>query len=193
VGELVDPIVPPGRLRNRAQPTLCADGLTLRPWDTRDVGALVEAYRDPEIRRWHVRSMDEAEALRWVAERAARWTAETGVDWAVVDGGSALARIGFRELDLREGRAEAAYWVLPQARGGGVAVRALRAGSAWMLTEAGFHRLELMHSPGNDASCRVADRAGYRFEGIRRAQVLHTDGWHDMHLHARLETDGDGG
>ena len=41
----------------------------------------------------------------------------------------------------------------------------------------------------NPASCRIAENAGYPYEGTRRQQVLHQDGWHDMHLHARLVTD----
>jgi RimJ/RimL family protein N-acetyltransferase len=41
----------------------------------------------------------------------------------------------------------------------------------------------------NPASCRVAHHAGYPFEGIKRREALHTDGWHDMHLHARLIDD----
>lgn len=39
------------------------------------------------------------------------------------------------------------------------------------------------------SSCHVADRAGYVFEGVKRSQVLHPDGWHDMHQHARIATD----
>jgi hypothetical protein len=27
-------------------------------------------------------------------------------------------------------------------------------------------------------------------EGVKRGEALHADGWHDMHLHARLATDG---
>jgi ribosomal-protein-alanine N-acetyltransferase len=54
----------------------------------------------------------------------------------------------------------------------------------------GFHRLELTHSLANAASCRVAHKVGYRLEGTLRQHGLHADGWHDMHLHARLETDG---
>ena len=155
------------------------------------MGCLVEAYGDPAIRRWHVRSMNEAEALQWVAERSDRWRAETGVDWAIVDRGSVVGRIGFRELDLAEGRGEAAFWVLSRARRRGIAVRALRAATGWMFTQAGFHRLELMHSTDNDASCRVARRAGYRLEATQRERVLHADGWHDMHLHVRLADDPD--
>jgi ribosomal-protein-alanine N-acetyltransferase len=186
---LVPAVVPAGRLRGQTQPSLTAGDLTLRPWAQTDLTPLVEAYSDPAIQQWHVRSMDESEALQWVEERSRRWEAETGVDWAIVEGDAVIGRVGFRELDLREGRGEAAYWVLPPARGQGVAVRALRAATAWMFATLGFHRLELMHSPDNEASCRIAQKAGYRLEGTARQDVLHPDGWHDMHLHARLETD----
>jgi [ribosomal protein S5]-alanine N-acetyltransferase len=65
----------------------------------------------------------------------------------------------------------------------------VRAASTWMFRSVGLHRLELSHSTLNPASCRIAEKAGYPYEGTRRQQVLHQDGWHDMHLHARLVTD----
>ena len=36
---------------------------------------------------------------------------------------------------------------------------------------------------------RVAEHAGYPLEGTKRRESLHRDGWHDMHLHARLAGD----
>jgi [ribosomal protein S5]-alanine N-acetyltransferase len=189
MAELVPPAIPAGRLSGGPQPRLGAGELVLRPWTPADVARVVEAYGDDAIRRWHVRSMDEAEALRWIDERAERWEAETGVDWAVAEGDRVVGRVGFRDLELSQGRAEAAFWVLPAARGRGVAARALAAATAWMFDLAGFHRLELRHSPLNEASCRVAARAGYRLEATQREHGLHADGWHDMHLHARLKGD----
>jgi RimJ/RimL family protein N-acetyltransferase len=41
----------------------------------------------------------------------------------------------------------------------------------------------------NVASCRVALYAGFAAEGTKRGEARHADGWHDMHLHARLEND----
>ncbi|MGO8889299.1 MAG: GNAT family N-acetyltransferase [Streptosporangiaceae bacterium] len=41
----------------------------------------------------------------------------------------------------------------------------------------------------NTASCRVAAKAGFAAEGIQRSAVLHADGWHDMHVHARISGD----
>ena len=33
---------------------------------------------------------------------------------------------------------------------------------------------------------RVAAKAGFTAEGTLRSALLHADGWHDMHLHARV-------
>ncbi len=73
---------------------------------------------------------------------------ERAAQWAVADAGSGdvLGRVALRWMDLAHGLAEAAYWVLPHARGRGVAPRSLAAMTRWALDEAGFHRLELAHS-----------------------------------------------
>lgn len=126
------------------------------------------------IRRWHD-----------------AWNAETGASWAVIhpDDGRLLGRAEFREVHLDGGIAELAYWMIPTARGRGVATAAVSTLSRWAFDEVGFQRLELLHSTGNVASCKVATRTGFLLEGTMRAAVLHTDGWHDMHLHARIRGD----
>ena len=78
------------------------------------------------------------------------------------------------------------YWVLPQDRGRAIAPRVLTTVTRWLFDEVGFHRVTLNHAVENTASCRVADKAGFAPEGTARQQMLHADGWHDMHLHARL-------
>jgi RimJ/RimL family protein N-acetyltransferase len=35
----------------------------------------------------------------------------------------------------------------------------------------------------------VAEKAGFAAEGVKRGAGWHADGWHDMHLHARLAID----
>ncbi|HEY3506011.1 MAG TPA: GNAT family N-acetyltransferase [Actinocatenispora sp.] len=186
---LLPPVVPAGFLASTPQPTLAADGLTLRPWRAGDAPYLVEAYEDETIRRWHVRSMSDPEAHAWINGRAARWAAETGADWAVTEHGVPVGRLGLKQLDLVDGAAEVAYWVLPAARGRAVAPRAVAALTRWCFTDLGLHRLEILHSTANEASCRVAAKAGFAYEGTKRQEGLHADGWHDMHLHARLHDD----
>jgi RimJ/RimL family protein N-acetyltransferase len=180
--------VGPGSLSGQAQPTIPAgEGLRLRPFRDGDVDLLVSAYADPAIQRWHRRSLSRDEALEWVRGRAqARWARETGAEWAVVeDSGRVVGRVGLPVLHLDEGLAEVGYWVLPEGRGRGVAGRALTAMTEWLFA-LGLHRVELMHSVHNEPSCRVAHKNGFELEGTRRSALLHRDGWHDMHLHARL-------
>jgi RimJ/RimL family protein N-acetyltransferase len=189
VPELRTPVVAAGSFLARPQPTIERDGLVLRSWQARDAGVLVRAYADPGIRRWHVRTMDKAEARAWVRERREMWRAEVGGDWIVLDGQTPAGRVALRKLDLRDGCGEVGYWVLPEARGRNISSHALLALCDWLFGEAGLHRLELDHSTANPASCRVAVKAGFAAEGVKRGAVLHEDGWHDMHCHARLAGD----
>ena len=183
---LVEPHLPAGSINRRPQPTLDLGDLVVRPWSSADVDAVVEAYADTAIQQWHARTMTPAEADRWIARWTSEWSAETGASWAVAAGHVVLGQVGLRLIDLAEGNAHISYWVRPEARGRGHAPRALAALTAWSLGELGLHRLELNHATGNEASCRVATKAGYAVEGTKRSQGLHADGWHDMHMHARL-------
>ncbi|MCB5168829.1 GNAT family N-acetyltransferase [Streptomyces bambusae] len=181
------PVIRSGRLGSRPQPVVRADGgLLLRPWEDADAPAFLSAYADEETRRWHTRRPDgEPQVREWFEAYRRDWEREAGGHWAITrDGGGVLGRIALRGWDFDDGIADAAYWVLPAARGAGTASRALLALSTWAVEEIGFHRLELDHSTRNHASCRVATKAGYLLEGTKRSAARHDDGRHDMHLHA---------
>jgi RimJ/RimL family protein N-acetyltransferase len=183
------PAIPSGSLSGSPQPVLlAAQGLLLRPWGPADAPAFLAAYADGEIRRWHTRRhpRDEADVREWFDAYRRDWEREKAAHWAVArDDGEVLGRIALLGFNFYDGVAGIAYWVLPVARGAGVATSALTALSVWALEEAGFHRLELGHSTRNHASCRVATKSGYLLEGTKRSAAVHDDGRHDMHLHAR--------
>ncbi len=176
------------------QPVLpLSRGLELRPWRPDDADALVAAGQDPAIRQWNLLLVESPrDARRRIERMHERWRAEQGAIWAIArqDGeDQAVGLIGFNDIDLAGGSAELVYWVLPAARGAGVVVEAVGRLSGWALDDLGLHRLRLCHSVGNPASCRVADKAGYSFEGTMRGALLHADGWHDQHLHALVQGD----
>lgn len=176
-------------MRNQDHPTLRVDELTLRPWRSSDVDALVAAYADPHIQQWHARSLTEAEASEHLATWVSQWQLETGAGWAITSEDTLVGRAAVHSISLADGGGEVAYWTVPAARGRGVATRGLRAVARWCLQDLGLHRLDLVHSSVNEASCRIAQRCGFAYEGTRRELNLHPDGWHDMHLHARLAND----
>ncbi|MEU0425570.1 GNAT family N-acetyltransferase [Streptomyces canus] len=187
---LTHSVLAPGTLSSTAQPALpTGDGLLLRPWRAEDAPAVHVAFQDPVMHQWHARAADSVDEVGgWIEEWRVAWAQEKTAQWAVVDAETdlLLGRVALREINLHDGQAEMAYWTTAEARGRGVAARATVVLSRWALDDIGFHRLELMHAVRNEASCRVATKAGFVLEGTKRSAVLHPDGWHDMHLHARV-------
>ncbi|SFY44166.1 Protein N-acetyltransferase, RimJ/RimL family [Streptomyces atratus] len=187
---LVTPVMSPGSLNAAPQPTLpIDDDLLLRPWLPSDAAAVARAFQDRAIQLWHLRKADsEDETLEWIEQWRRGWESEAACHWAVVDAGGdrVLGRVSLQSIILAGGQAEISYWTTPESRGQGVCSRAVARVSSWALEEAGFNRLELGHSTVNFASCRIAEKAGFALEGVRRQALLHADGWHDMHLHARV-------
>ena len=57
--------------------------------------------------------------------------------------------------------------------------------------EAGIHRVELRAAVDNHASRRVAERAGFRLEGICRDAELLRGEYNDLAVYSHLATDAD--
>jgi RimJ/RimL family protein N-acetyltransferase len=139
------------------------EAIVLRAFSDDDVPALVEGLNDPEIPRWTripspYTERDAREYLRSTSEQAFAITSK--------ESGELLGGIGLRFPS--DGIGEIGYWVKRDARGRGVATRALLILSRWALEEHKLVRLQLTAEPGNAASQRVAEKAGYVREGLMR-------------------------
>lgn len=149
--------------------------LALRRWRAVDVPQIAAACVDPEIQRWTLvpDGYDEDSARDFLARGEAGWDGGRMASLAVVaaaEPDTVLGAVGFGRLDWEPGPvAEAGYWVVPQARRRGVAAGGLELLTRWAFETLGLRRLELHVIAGNAASERVAERAGYRREGIGTA------------------------
>ncbi|WP_380281805.1 GNAT family N-acetyltransferase [Kitasatospora purpeofusca] len=191
--------------------TLDLGDVVLRPWNPGlavrggAAASLTAAAVDPEIALWNpLRAADLVQAEACLGRWATGWENGSLAYFAILDtaaGAAAdaaelLGTIALRWTDRADGLAMVGYWLLPAARGRGVATRATRAITRWGFDTAGARRIELAHAVDNPASCRVAERCDFPLEGTLRASFRFGDGrYHDEHLHARLATDAgpDGG
>jgi RimJ/RimL family protein N-acetyltransferase len=154
-----------------ALPTLRDGDLTLRPKRPEDADAITAACQDPEIPRWtfvpspYTRADADA-YLRSSAEEEAAGTSAGFV--AVDDEDRLLGSFSVMGLDSEPGYGEIGYWVVAEARGRGVATRAVRLLTEWAQRELGLARIEILPHKDNAASRRVAENAGYRDTGELR-------------------------
>jgi ribosomal-protein-alanine N-acetyltransferase len=71
------------------------------------------------------------------------------------------------------------YWIDRNHANKGLTTDAVNTLTRFGFEELGLHRIEINVRPENDASCRVAEKAGYVFEGDR-PNFLHISGaWRD--------------
>jgi RimJ/RimL family protein N-acetyltransferase len=155
-------------------PSLQDGVVLLRPWSERDIPKIAAACRDEEIERWLdqiPQPYTHKNAREYVASTRRGWREGTASSFAIVDAasGEPIGSISIHWLDREQGVGEVGYWVASEARGRGVASRAVRLVSRWALERCGAQRLQLRADVLNEASQKVAERAGFRREGVLRS------------------------
>jgi ribosomal-protein-alanine N-acetyltransferase len=162
--------------RPTSPPDLSDGTIRLRPWRHEDAPALVAACNgDEEMAYWLDRlpqPYTERDAHDYADFCTVAWRGE-GVETSLCIADAAtdepLGSSGIFWNEPEAGVAEIGYWVGREARGRGVATRAVRLWAVWALRELGWERLELKADTRNAASCRVAERAGFTREGVLRS------------------------
>jgi RimJ/RimL family protein N-acetyltransferase len=165
------PGMPESTLRLAIPEEGVSDGeLVLRLPGEHDVDALVPAFSDPEIlEAGNLPPFGREELVETLPYLPA--LAESGrlLPLVVVDaGGEILGGGTLHHLDAERGIVEIGYWLLPHARGRGVATRVARllAEHAFSL---GVQRVAAYVNVGNERSDRVLERAGFTREGVVRS------------------------
>jgi RimJ/RimL family protein N-acetyltransferase len=143
------------------------EAVALRAWRLEDAAAIVECIDgDEEISRWldqvpqPYTAGDARSYIRGIGEQT----------FAVTDAGSGrlLGSIGIQWND-RHDVGEIGYWVRADARGRGVATRALTIVARFAFEREGAARLQLRADVVNTGSRRAAEKAGFRLEGVLRS------------------------
>lgn len=145
-----------------------------------DAPALRAIRSEEDIRRrmgWDGEPLpDEAESLRNIERALASWDEGTWAVFRIVDARTDEI-VGGANLEFRDHEAaEVSYFLRASARGSGRATRAVRLVARWAFDELGVQRLELRTHLDNEASIRLAERAGFTREGVERASRASPDG-----------------
>lgn len=167
------------------------DELVLRPWRDSDLDQLHAAGQDAEVARWVYlpQPFGVEEATAYLGAARALWQAGTGASFVIADPVDdrllgAVTRFG------PEGHAATlGLWLLPDARGRGVGIRALRLVIDWSFATTDVVRIDCFIEAGNEPSLRMVERVGFRREGLLRAWDVGPRGPMDCVVWSILRTD----
>uniref|UniRef100_A0AAU2JPQ4 GNAT family N-acetyltransferase n=1 Tax=Streptomyces sp. NBC_00049 TaxID=2903617 RepID=A0AAU2JPQ4_9ACTN len=172
--------------------TLSTDRLVLRPFVPADEDEVYAAAQDPDIQRWTLvpSPYERAHAHHFVTETVPNgWREDTAYPFAVRLGaeGPLVAAVGVH-LHGEDGY-EIGYWTVKEHRGRGYMPEAVEAVARWVFTEVGAARLEWRAEAGNAGSRIVADKVGFRFEGVLRAGLTRNGTARDCWIGSLLPSD----
>jgi len=153
---------------------------SIRPYEPEDAQALWEAARESvaEVHQWldwcHPQ-YSLAEAEEWIRSRAPLAAEGREYTFAIVGAeGRFLGACGVNQINRIQKFGNLGYWIRTSATRRGVATEAVRQVAHFAFANTDLVRLEIVCAVGNNASQRVAERAGAVREGVlRRRLVIH--------------------
>ena len=123
------------------------------------------------------------------------WDAGTDCTWAITfrddDAGGLLGVVSIH--DIEDGAGCLGYWLGAASGGRGIMTEAVGSVVGFAFAQPpdglGLRRLQWQAVPSNAASVRIAQKAGFRWEGLRRAAVMHRGRPQDLACAGLLASD----
>ncbi len=141
-------------------PTLSDGRVLLRPAERRDVPAIDAGIHDPDVMRWIGPPQGSAQDV--LAQNEERWAQGSPTLSICELDGTCVGKVWVNVPESDPSTGFVGYWLLPIARGRGLATSAVRLISTWAMRELGVSNLRLTTAPDNARSQRVAERSGFR-------------------------------
>lgn len=169
-------------------------GALLQPLTQADVPAmhaLITANREHLDRwlRWSSSVRTAADVAAFIRGFEARLAAGDGFHCGLRVDGALAGGVVCWYIHRENRNAEVGYWLGEDFTGRGLATAAARWAVDRLFTSERLHRVEMQCGVGNAASRAVAERLGFRAEGIRRESHWITDRFVDHVVYGMLDGD----
>lgn len=171
-----------------------SDGIvTLRVFRPEDILPLHHNHVDPAVQAYMSIPLDQTfeGTERWVTSREKAM--EDGIDasFAITRArsGELIGSIGVDRSCDDPAIGSVGYWLFAPARGRGLMTRSLLLISAWAFWGMELSRLQITVHEKNIASQRVAEKAGFRREGLMRSVAEQHGRRVDLVMYARVSYD----
>jgi RimJ/RimL family protein N-acetyltransferase len=172
-------------------PDSITDGVVaLRKMRESDRAAILSTFSDPVVRRWlnmpaEPKDSDFDSVLRVIRNGFA---SGDRYDYCVTEPPDDVSLGAVIASRRHRDNYELAYLAREEGRGRGLMTRAVRLLCDWLF-EQGVGRIEVRTHPGNEASQRLAERAGFQREGLERRSIWLHNTRHDAILWSLLPDD----
>lgn len=170
---------------------LQGDAIQLRTVREADLDALYEYHHDIANRGdYFPTGVMSQPAFKNAYLESGFWEKERGMLVIVDDQDAILGHIEFFPTVPYLDELELSYHIYsPEARGKGVASEAVTLLTGYLMGRLKQNRIRLVIHPENQASKRVAEKCGYKYEGLARGAWFHQGRSHDVEIYGITRED----
>lgn len=159
--------------------------------DVEELFALTDANR-AHLRRW-LPWLDQtrvpAATLHFIEFTLRESAASTGLHCGIYEQNILVGVCGYNHIDAPNRSAHIGYWLAAEAQGRDIMSRCVAALASYGFAKKNLHRQVIACAEENTASAAVAERCGFRFEGVARDAEWLYDHYVNHRVYARLRTD----
>jgi RimJ/RimL family protein N-acetyltransferase len=172
------------------------NGLLLKKFELSDkeerLSALKESFE--ELTHWfatfNTDALDEFNEL-WLLDNELNWN--NGLEYCFMlkysDSLKMLGELRINNINFKNNFANLMYWVRTSEKGKGLAAKGCKIAIKIAFEELKFDRLEIFMSTLNEASRKVAEKAGAKYEGKMRKRIAVQGRIDDAYLYSILPED----
>ena len=166
----------------RSIPTLDGPRIRLRPLCADDADALYALHSDSQVMRYWSRTAwtDRAESISHL-ERMAKAERDGDIPWAIArrEDDVLIGSLSLFQIVPEQARGMFGYALQSASWGHGFALEAARLGLAHAFSALRLERIEADIDPANQPSRRLAERLGFKQEGLLRRRWKVDSVWSD--------------
>lgn len=159
--------------------------------DVEELFALTDANR-AHLRRW-LPWLDQtrvpAATLHFIEFTQREAAASAGLHCGIYEQNILVGVCGYNRIDAPNRSAHIGYWLAAEAQGRYIMSRCVAALASYGFAKKNLHRQVIACAEENTASAAVAERCGFRFEGVARDAEWLYDHYVNHRVYARLRTD----
>ncbi|HDZ54174.1 MAG TPA: N-acetyltransferase [Candidatus Nealsonbacteria bacterium] len=171
-------------------PTIHSKQFILRPLRKGDEESLTKNINSKKIARNTLRipyPYKKKDARFWINHnlKLQKKKKRTEINFAIDINGKIIGGIGLDKIEVH--KAEIGYWLGEKYWGQGIMTFAVKLVTKYAFTKLGLKRVYADVFPFNKASVRVLEKAGYKYEGRLRKDVLKDNKLMDHLLFAKVK------
>lgn len=136
---------------------------------------------------WATDAYGTNDAEQWCRRSAVKFLSREELAYLIFRGQEHIGNVSLFAFNWKVPACEIGYWLATNHCRKGFMTEAVAAVAAWGFEALGMERIEIRTDNRNEASGRVAQRCGFRLEGVLRHDSRHVDGTlRDTRVYARL-------